>query len=89
MYKYICFFKQEKPEMDDFEETNVLKEKHLKFQYHKKIFWKMFKILTDTHAKMSKNTFAYSFVSEHSKHFFKNNLHFLAAGGVDPLPPPP
>ena len=67
--------------MDDFEETNVLKEKHLKFQYHKKIFWKMFKILTDIHAKMSQNTFAYSFVSEHSK-------HFLAAGGggVDPSP---
>ena len=61
------FLKQEKPEMDDFE------EEFLEF-------------LTDTLAKMSQYIFAYSFVSEHPKLFFrlrKKNLHFLEADGVD------
>ena len=41
--------------------------------------------LTDTLANMSQNIFAYSFISEQSKHFFlfrEKNLHFLEAGGV-------
>ena len=33
----------------------------------KKIFWK---VLTDILTKTSQNIFAYSFISEHSKHFF-------------------
>ena len=40
------------------------------FKYFKKIFWKMSKFLTYTLTKSSQNIFAYSFVSEHSKHFF-------------------
>ena len=52
--------------MDDFEifffgcKGKVLKE------YLNKIFWE---VLTDTLAKTSTNIFAYSFISEHSKHF--------------------
>ena len=46
--------------------------------------------LTDTLGKMSQNIFAYSFVSEHSKHFFylKKKLAFLSVEGVDPPPTP-
>ena len=49
-----------------------------KFQYFKEIFEKMF--LTDTLAKTSKNIFAYSFVSEHTKHiilFDEKKIAFL------------
>ena len=61
MYKYIRFCEQERPEMDDFE------RKKKKFNI-KKILGKKF--LTDTLAKTWQTIFAYSFVSEHSKHFF-------------------
>ena len=37
--------------------------------------------LTDTLSKTSQNNFAYSFVSEHSKHLFKT---CISAGGVGP-----
>ena len=43
----------------------IVEEKYLeKFQYFKKIFF------NENLAKSSQNIFAYSFVSEHSKHFF-------------------
>ena len=49
--------------MDDFENTfkrfNILRK-----------YLENFQLLTDTLAKMSQNIFAYSFVSEHIKHFF-------------------
>ena len=67
---YICMFlKQEKPEIDDIErrrKTLVLKKKNVL----RNIFEKVFKFLRDTLAKNSQNICAYSFVSEHSKHFF-------------------
>ena len=47
----------------------------------------------DILASILQNIFAYSFVSEHSKHFLyfekKKNLAFFSGVGVDPLPPPP
>ena len=49
------FLKQEKPDMDDFE---------------RKKYFETSKFLSDTLAKISQNIFAYSKVSEHSKHFF-------------------
>ena len=64
--------------MDDFEEF---------FQYFKKIINKK-KFLTDTFAKMSKNIFRrYSFISEHSKHFFfilKQKIAYFSGGGSTP-----
>ena len=54
MYSYIyVFFKQERPVMDDFEEERKISSQ----------------VLTDTLKKTSQNIFAYSFISEHSKHF--------------------
>ena len=64
------FLKKEKPEMDEFErkKTLVIKEK-----YDWKILWKS--------SQVSQYIFGYSFVSEHSRHFFlTKNLHFLMAG---------
>ena len=58
--------KQERPEMEDFEEEK-------KFGCKLKILWKMF--LTDILAKASQTIFAYSFVSENSKNFFRKKLH--------------
>ena len=54
--------------MDDFKRKKKfgLKEK---CQYFKSIF--LTKFLTDTLAKISRNIFAYSYVSEHSKYFLK------------------
>ena len=65
----IMFLKQEKPEMDNFEEETklVLKEK---FHYFKKIFEKCPSFQRIPLQKCHKIFFAYSFVSEHSKHFF-------------------
>ena len=54
------FFKQEKPELDDFERKK-------NFGSKRKIVLKMF--FKDTLAKSSQSIFAYSFFSEHSKHF--------------------
>ena len=51
------FLKQEYPEMDDFEEKKFCSKE--KFQYFKKIL-----------EKISQNIVVYSFVSEHSKHYF-------------------
>ena len=55
------FFKQEKPEMDDFERKKklVLNEK---FKYFKKIFLKVFNGYT---CKNVTKYFVYSFTSEH------------------------
>ena len=54
---------------------------------------KNFSFLTNTLAKLSKTIFAYSFVSEHSMHFFfilRKNLHFLEkGGGAGSSTPPP
>ena len=74
------FLKQEKPEMDDFgrKQNFCTKDKMLK----KNIYIYLLN-LTDTLAKMSQNIFAYSSVSEHSKHFFlyfEKKLPFLSAG---------
>ena len=55
------FLKQEKPEMNDFEENKNFGSKG-------KTFLKCPR-KTDTLAKMSQNIFAYPFVSEHSEHF--------------------
>ena len=95
--EHIKKIKQEKPEMDDFEEEKnfFCKAKKLrKFQYLKKIFeifllWYPF--LTETLAKMSLNIVTYSFVSEHFKHFLylRKKLHSLSAEGVDPPPHTP
>ena len=77
----IYFLKQEKPEIDDFEQTKK-----------RWFLWKNIdaKFLTDTLAKMSQNIFAYSFVSEHSKHLFEKNLVFFSRGwGGGSTPPPP
>ena len=66
------FLKQEKDEKDDFErkKTSILKEKYFKkIQYVKKILWKIYKFLMEN-AKILNYIFAYSFVSEYSKHFF-------------------
>ena len=52
-------FKQEKPEMDDFE-----RKKHFDSK------GKILKFKMDTLEKTSQNMFASTFVSEHSKHFF-------------------
>ena len=49
----------------------ILKEKKLCSKG--KIIRKMF--LTETLAKMSQNMYAYSFFSEHSKHFFYFEKH--------------
>ena len=62
-------------------------KKMRKFQYFKKLLF-----LMDTHAKISQNIFAKSFVSEHSKHLFfilRDKLAFFSGGGwtlslVDP-----
>ena len=62
MYKYIMFLKQEKPDMDDLE-RKVLREMTIFKNIGKKF-------LTDTLAKTSQDIFAYSFISEHSKHPF-------------------
>ena len=53
------FLKPEKPEMDGFEEESNSGFKE-KFNIWRKYFEK----------KVSQNSFAYSFVSEHSSHFF-------------------
>ena len=64
MYKNI-FLKQEKSEKDfERKRTLVLKEKY-KFQYFKKILWKMSKFLMDNIAQISQNIFAHSNVSKH------------------------
>ena len=57
------FLIQEKPEMDDFERRKNFSSKEKILQY--------FNILMDTLTKISQNILAYSFVSEHSKHFYK------------------
>ena len=66
MHKYM-FLKKKKPEMEDFERKKKIgsKEKYL--------------FLTDTLAKILKNIFAYSFVSEHSKDFlnFETRITFF------------
>ena len=56
--------KQERPEMDDFEEKGK--------KYLKKILGTIFNLsdtLANISAKLSQNIFAYSFVSDHSRHF--------------------
>ena len=64
--KYV--FEQEKPEKDDFERRKKIGSKgKILFNILRKYF-EMF--LTYTLSKMSKNIFAYSFVSEHFKTFF-------------------
>ena len=62
-------FEQERPGMDD-RKNLVCKGKILRknFNVVRKYWGKCF--LTDTLAKTSQNIFAYSFVSEHSKHSF-------------------
>ena len=83
MYEYTyMFLKQEKPETDVFEEEKIFGSKG-KFQYFKKAFWKMSKFLMDTLVRMLKNIFAYSFVSEHTKHssFYKKKSVYFSGGG--------
>ena len=63
------FLKQVKYEMDDFKEFNNFGPRGKNFNILRKYF-EQCPILTDTLAKMSQNIFAYSFVSEHSKHYF-------------------
>ena len=65
--------------------TLVLKEN---FQYFNKIILKISKFFTNTFANMSQNIFAYSFVSEHHKHFILilRKKNFLAAGVGRPPP---
>ena len=58
------FFKQEKPEMDDFERLLVLKENVLR-KYCENV-----NTFNPSFAKISPNIFAFSFVSEYSKPFF-------------------
>ena len=81
--------RQEKHEMEDFEEEKTLFVNTLleKFSNKKKILGKMSKFLTDF-CKI----FAYSFISEHSKQFFyfeKKKLAFLSGWGSTPPPPQP
>ena len=75
------FLKREKSEMDDFERKKslVLKEKYLNFNILKSILKRFF---TDSLAKSSQNIFAYSFVSEHSKHYFYFEKKTIAGGHV-------
>ena len=73
-------------EIDDFErkKTLVVNEKYFeKCQYLKKILWKK------NLAKTSQNIFAYSFVSESSKHLFSfwETCIFSGGGGVSTHPP--
>ena len=51
-----------------------------KLSFNRKYFEKSF--LMDTLAKMSQNSFAYSFVSEHSKRFFKIFKYTMVATNV-------
>ena len=65
------FLKQEKPEVDDFEEekkTLFLKEKFQYFNILRKYFEKV-QVFNGYPCKNVTKYLAYSFVSEHSKHF--------------------
>ena len=67
------FLNREKPETDDFVKKKIS-------GCERKILSRNFIIssLADILSKMSENFFAYSCVSENSKHLFSNqNLHFL------------
>ena len=84
--EHIKKLKQEKSEMDDFEEEKNFGSKGKilrKVQY-------LFNFLSDTLAKMSQSLVAYSFVSEHSKHFFyvENKTCILKRGRPTPLSAP-
>ena len=68
------FLKQEKLEIDDFEERKTL----------------VLKFLTNSLAKILQNIFAYSFVSEQSIYFyFEKKIAIFGRRGGRPLSPPP
>ena len=82
----LLFLKQEKPEMNDFERKGNFgsKGKYLgKISiFNENILWNVSTFLMDTLANISQKFFVYSFVSEHSKHFFylrQKKLAFLTA----------